>query len=80
MKQATLGKWQIVIGAVAILFWLINFVVTGVVFKAWRVGTDTSTLLIVGILLCLQDGTIGRSDTFFRILEIFKIFYIFEKL
>jgi hypothetical protein len=49
MEQKTLGKWQIVIGVIAIICWTINFIVTGIKMGCWRIGTDNVDLLLLGI-------------------------------
>jgi hypothetical protein len=49
VEQKTLGKVQIGIGIIAIIFWVINFVATGILLNHWYVGTDSSVLLLLGI-------------------------------
>ena len=49
MKQKTLGKWQIAIGVIAVLFWIVNFAATGILLSKWSVGTTNADLLLIGI-------------------------------
>ncbi len=49
MEQKTLGKVQIAIGIIAVLFWIINFIATGILLRSWRVSTDNTVLLLLGI-------------------------------
>jgi hypothetical protein len=53
MEQKTLGKLQIVIGIVAVAFWVLNFVATGMLLGTWRISTDTSAELLIGALALL---------------------------
>ncbi len=63
MKIKTLGKWQIGIGIVAVIFQIINFVATGLLMNIWRVGTDNTFLLLFGIFAILTGRyTIKIND------------------
>ncbi|NYZ80033.1 hypothetical protein H0N95_02160 [Candidatus Micrarchaeota archaeon] len=53
MKQKTLGKWQIVIGVIAILFWIVNFAATGMLLSRWSIGTTNADLLLIGAFAIL---------------------------
>ncbi|MFH0868721.1 MAG: hypothetical protein V1839_00680 [archaeon] len=49
LSQKTVGYVQIAIGIIAILFWIVNFVMTGIIMKSWWISTTNSTELLIGI-------------------------------
>lgn len=58
MKRNKLAKLQLIIGTLAIIFWLINFITTGILLNKWYIGTDNVTLLLFGIFAIIT----GRGN------------------
>lgn len=49
LNQKTVGYIQIAIGVIAFLFWVINFIATGMLLNKWSFSTTTSAELLIGI-------------------------------
>ena len=62
MKQKTLGIWQIVIGILAVVFYIFNLIATGMVTGFWGFQTNTSDLLFLGIFALLTGVYNAKSQ------------------
>jgi hypothetical protein len=50
MDKNTWLNLQLAVGVIAIIFWIVNFFLTGIMVGRWYIGTDNTVLLLLGIL------------------------------